>query len=153
MANEDTLRECHRVLKRGGALVMVWNTIDSPQQWIRELDHNLLTRHYDDEHTPRYITNEWEFVFSSPSALDLYSLPLTKWSGAQRNKQHGTKQDIVDKILSVSVVSSRPLQEREGIAREVREFLDGHPDTAAAARLDQLLPLEYRTEVAWLVTN
>ena len=153
MANEETLMECHRVLKRSGALIMVWNAMDAEKDWIRQLDFELLTSHYDDKHTPRYITNEWRDVFGSTTAQALFQLPLVHWSAQERNKQHGSKQSIVDKILSVSVVSRRSAHEKEAIAREVQEFLENHPETAAKARLDQALPLEYRTDVSWLVTK
>ncbi len=143
MANENTLREMKRCLKRGGKIIMVWNAIDTNILWHRKLEESILGKRYGGEKIPRYITGEWEEVFKSETASSFSS--LIKWSTAENFKRASTAQDIVDRILSVSVVARLSEEEQKECAQEVLDLLKSHEETKGKTELH----LEYRSDVAY----
>jgi len=142
MANEDSLKEIKRALKAQGKLVMIWNAIDLNIAWQSDLE-DILTKRYDDDSTPRYITGEWENVFSGEYAKSNFS-QITKWSTADNYKRPSTAQDIVNRILSVSVVARRSESEQKQCEEEILALLASHEQTRGSTEFQ----LEYRTDVA-----
>jgi len=146
MASEATLQEVRRVLKPGGAFIMVWNALDVNISWIHELEMDILTRRYDDKATPRYITMDWERAFSTAAAKTSFS-PLTKWSNPINACSEVTAQFIVDRMLSVSVVAMRSKEEQEAMATEIFDLVRTHPETHHVE--DGKYRMEYRSDVAF----
>eukprot|EP00605_Chrysophyceae_sp_TOSAG23-4_P000969 GSChrysophyteH1.ASY1.ANO1.1069.1 assembled CDS len=133
MDNEETLCEIHRVLKPGGSLVMIWNSMDVSKNWIAELE---------------YRNMEWEQIFYADVAESKFMLPLQKWKAPNNNIHLSTKQEIIDILMSISVIARRDASEKKQIKEEVQYLLNTHPDTRDATE-DDKLPLEYVSDIAW----
>lgn len=144
----ESLEAFHRALKPGKALILVWNFFDTDVEWIRELEHGLVTPVYDKMESasgdivPRYINGRWREVFDTHRAKQLFS-PLSSSSSTIVHRCDANT--IVDRILSVSVVARLPQEEQAEMARRVRELLRTHSQTRGAATFD----LQYKTSVRW----
>ena len=143
MANEGTLREVRRCLRKGGKLVMVWNVIDTNISWHRILEGEILEKIYGGEEVPRYISGEWEKVFESEAASAFSS--VEKWSTVENFKRPSSPEDIVERILSVSVVARLGEEAQRECAEEVLALLGSHEETKGKTTLQ----LEYRSDIAY----
>jgi len=146
MASTDTIKEVRRVLKPGGAFIMVWNSLDVNIPWIHELEMDILTRRYDDKAIPRYITMDWEKVYSTAEATSSFT-PLTKWSNPVNACSEVTSQFIVDRMMSISVVARRSKPEQEAMATEIIRLLKTHLTTKDVT--DDKYRIEYRSDVVF----
>jgi len=144
MANQATLKECHRVLKPGAPLVMIWNGYDHDIPWQSELEKGIIGDCYE-EGIPRYFTGEWKQVFNEDNSQDhpLFT-PLNGSfvKNAGKGSMTESSEPGVDRVLSTSVVVKKSQEEREHIADLVRQLLTKH-----GVPLET--PLVYRTELAW----
>ena len=144
MANIRSLKEFHRVLKPNGTVVMVWNSLDIDIPIISELE-DMLNKHYKVAgEPPRYITREWERVFETSEAKELFSQP-TCWLGGYQ-KLLCSRQQIVDRILSISVVSAMSDSGKQSVAQEVLDIINNHPTTRN--KCDGEISIGYKSEVA-----
>ena len=147
MANESCLAEIHRALKPGGHLIMIWNAVDIRIKWLEGLEE-ILDRRYQGggENIPRYITQQWREVFDKPAAAHQFS-GLQHWTAEKNTVKKSTAQDIVDRILSVSVVSMSSKDEQEKCKQEILNLLETDPTLQGVKDGDY--SLEYRTDMAY----
>lgn len=148
-ANVASLREIHRVLKRGSPLVLVWNVLDMDIPWIHDLEARVIDPYYAQPpgvpDIPRYLTMQWRGAFASPFSRSLFG-PLHTWHGGyQRSKV--TRQQIVDRVLSISVIQRLDAAGQQRAAEEVHNLLDTHQDTRHLR--DGEYELVYKTEVTY----
>ena len=125
---------------------MVWNTLDTRISWHRILEGEILQKRYQGhggEKIPRYISGEWESVFLSETSSAFTS--LKKWSSVENFRRPSSPQDIVDRILSVSVVARLSEEEQRECAQEVLNLLESHEETKGKTELY----LEYRSDIAY----
>jgi SAM-dependent methyltransferase len=133
------LREIARVLRPGGALILVWNTREDRVRWSRRLTETVGRaggpRTYSHGRTE---DSKWRRHFRrgpSPfTGLRKRTFP---------HAQTATPATFVARILSVSHVAARPLPVRRQVAKEVRAILASDPRT----RGRKVIELPYRTEV------
>jgi SAM-dependent methyltransferase len=146
MANEKCLAEIHRALKPGGTLVLIWNAVDIRIKWLNELEE-ILDRRYQGggENIPRYITQKWRVVFDKPVGKNFTE--LSHWTAESNTIKKSTAQDIVDRILSVSVVAMSSKEEQEKCKMEILHLLDTDPSLEGVKDGDY--SLEYRTDMAY----
>lgn len=144
MANEQCLKEINRVLRQGGTLVCIWNAVDIRVKWLEKLEE-ILDRRYVDRDTPRYITQKWREVFETPSASKFS--PLKTWTASNNNVKQSSAKDIVDRILSVSVVAMLSKAEQDQCEQEILQLLATEPSLQGIK--DGEYRLEYRTDVAY----
>jgi len=151
MASDDTINEFHRILKKEnnqtptpGRVSLIWNQMDSSIPWLNELDRGILTRYYDDTSIPRYITGDWEKCFKTDNATKKFST-LKKWECPTNVSKPMTRQQIIDRILSVSVIARRNDIEKKEISDEVEALLRTHPDVRDIK--DGELIMQYKTDV------
>jgi SAM-dependent methyltransferase len=131
-ANARTLEEIHRVLAPGGRLGLVWNVRDESVDWVAAL--TAIMEPYETG-TPRYRSGLWRQAFTGQpfTALEETCFPF---------QHHGSPREvIIDRILSVSFIAALPATVRDGIAEQLRDLIDGHPDL----RGRELVTFPYRT--------
>jgi ubiquinone/menaquinone biosynthesis C-methylase UbiE len=133
---EKTLAECHRVLKPGGVLGLVWNVRDESVDWIAELTR-IIDVH--ERSAPRYRSFEWEKAFKQTALFG----PLQQRSFAHAHK--GTVEAVVDRVASTSFIAALPDDQRGSVLDQTRDLLLTHPSTAGSSEIET----KYLTEVYW----
>lgn len=148
-ATLGTIKEAHRTLKNGAPFIMIWNYFDTSIPWIHSIEYDIVDPQYkileknmNGKQIPRFITQEWEKIWQTDDAARMFSLPLIKWN--YQHSQMLTMDDIVDRVLSVSVISSLPPTDQAQVADKVRHLLSTHKDTRSL----KLYPLTYKTLIA-----
>jgi SAM-dependent methyltransferase len=133
-ATRAAVDEIVRVLRPGGGLGLVWNTRDETVPWRARLGA-LMNEHR--HGIPRYTGGRWKAVFEGRSDLS----PIRRRTFPHR--QRADVDALVDRVLSVSFNAVRPSEDREELARSVRNLLATDPATRGRRRLE----LAYRTDV------
>jgi SAM-dependent methyltransferase len=131
---EAAPREIHRLLRRDGALDLVWNVRDERVPWVARLTE-LMEPHRGD--TPTHRSGAWrEGIESSGLFTPLRRLEF-------RYEQEMTVDGLVDRVLSVSFMAKLPDGERAAAEARVRDLAATEP--ALSGRETFALP--YRTDV------
>jgi SAM-dependent methyltransferase len=149
MASEDTLKEIHRVLLPGGTLVLIWNTYDySPaNQWMREIDDQILAPAYAVANTPRQQSENWRQCFFGDNARNWFS-PIHSWYSPYEHK--GDRDLIVNRLFSTSVIVQQDQATRAKSKATLTKLLDTHPQLATARETGRF-HVPYVTQVSWVV--
>jgi SAM-dependent methyltransferase len=134
---DRALHEIHRVLRPDGTLGMIWNVRDEATDWSERLTA-IFDRLTGDG--PRYRDMRWRGAFAR---TELFG-PLHHQLSYHVHKV--TREQFLDRVLSVSYVASAPDDEREHVIAEVEEMLDTDPEL----RGDEIA-MPYRTDVFWCV--
>jgi SAM-dependent methyltransferase len=134
---ERALPEIHRVLRRDGALGLIWNVRDEASDWSERL--TAIFDRLAGRDAPRYRTGRWRRAFE----LDDLFGPLHH--RIAYHVHHVTPEAFMDRVLSVSYVAAAPDGERERVRAEVEELLATDPDLRD--RPEIVMP--YRTDVFW----
>lgn len=122
--------ELARVLRPGGRLGIVFNVRDETDPIQGALDG--IWEPYRGD-TPTHRGGGWRSAFDGDTAFT----PLAHQSFP--NLQRLTPEDLVDRVISVSFVATRPKPERDALADQVRKLVVGSAEVA----------LPYRTDVFW----
>lgn len=133
----EALDEVGRVLVPGGGLALLWNDYDRSVTWARELAE-IRDRHFD-HHAPPQADRDWRADFAGRQEWS----PLTQQVFDHVHRT--TRQALVDRVLSTSVIAPLPVTEREAIGREVLAILDRHGETRGHEDVD----VPYQTDVFW----
>lgn len=113
-ASEASLKEIHRVLVSNGKLLCLWNVRDISIPWIRAAS-DLLYEYYTED-VPKATSGKWKEVFEKASLFRQLFTCTPSGTGIQ-----GDKQAIVDYFMTISVIASRPENER---IKARQRFLD-----------------------------
>jgi len=131
---DAALNEIHRVLRRGGHLVTVWNVKDGDADWFKAY-MEIVDRHAGD--TPRHVDMRWREAIDGDSRYQL----VDDW---HVDSPGPTDRDgVVARALSTSFIAALPDQDRERVAVDLRQILEG---------VDEPIRFPYRSELqAWRV--
>jgi len=133
---DKALAECHRVLRPGGMLGLIWNVRDESIGWVAEL-----TRIIDvyEQGAPRYKSFEWKRAFAGSGLFG----PLGHRSF--RHSHQGTLEAFMDRIASISFIAALPEIQRGTVLKEVRALVENHELTRGRPTIETV----YSTDVYW----
>jgi len=131
----EALAEIHRVLRPGGALLLLWNTKDESVDWIARLDELMEPFRGD---APDQSKGAWKSAFASSPLGPLHHETF-------RLMQTGDMQTVRDRVASVSFVSALPEAERIALLERVERLVATHPTTAGRRTIE----IPYRTDLYW----
>lgn len=143
MATESTLLEVKRILKKNSPLVMIWNSYDYSFDWLNKVEQEILADAYGAD-TPRQQNRKWERCFDT--AVGKFFTPVKIWTGKQNHP--GSRQLIVDRIFSTSVVAKMKDTEKNAVLMKLNKIIDSSPELAESRKSGTFL-IPYITEVAW----
>lgn len=131
------LAELHRVLRPDGLLALAWNVRDERVAWVKAMG-DIVDELIGGE--PRHRMEDW-LPEARRSAWFEY-LEVTETPHAQRL----TRDGVIDRLGSISVVAAAAPELRARTEARVRELLDADPVTAGR----DVVELPYTTRVHWL---
>lgn len=133
-ATPRALREMHRVLKPDGFLGLVWNTRDPSLPHVRAVE-DIIDSFYDPT-VPRQQTGKWKEPLAAFPGFGPYE------HTASRQVLWQSRDSVVDRVLSISVVARQPEAVKDGVRRKIHRILDEAPTNA-----DGLFELPYVTDL------
>ena len=129
-ASTVALAEISRVLVPGGALGLIWNTWDTSVSWVQALDDVISPYCHDGSGSiPQHHRDEWKKMFdsviSSPDSSDANSHPLFDRLESKRLLKVDlmTEDDIVNHVVSLSVIAAQGSHVQNDVAARVRDLL------------------------------
>ncbi|KAG0557771.1 hypothetical protein KC19_11G156200 [Ceratodon purpureus] len=147
-ANVAALTEMHRVLKKDGTVVMIWNLEDRRTSWVARL-REAYEKH--EAGSPQYRLGLWRRPFEEPEMVKevskMFQLPIQ-----ERQISHSvsnSRSAVWHRVLSKSYIAILSVEEKEELKKEVDQILAGqdiHWDTEGD---DQVLQYPYNTDIAW----
>lgn len=126
--------ECARVLRRGGALGLVWNARDRSEPWVDAV-WSVMDRV--EKRAPWREHDQWR-----DSALADMPGFGPREVAEFHHRQSIARDDVVRRMASVSHVAVLPPREREAVLDEVRSILDTHASVAGC----DVVAIPYRVD-------
>jgi len=121
------LKEFARVLVPGGSLGLIWNTRDTSEPWVQEME-DYIDQLYDNE--PRQKTHAWKHAFTQIDP-HLTGVPFTQLQSSQfQYFQQGNVDMVVDRFMSISAIARRTKEEQKQIEATIRGILSRYFPTA-----------------------
>jgi SAM-dependent methyltransferase len=133
----QALAELHRVLRPGGLLVLAWNVRDEGVAWVKAMG-DIVDELIGGE--PRHRMEDW--LPEARRSPHFEYLEVT----ATRHGQRLTREGVIDRLRSISVVAAATPELRARTEARVREVLDADPATAGR----EMVELPYTTRLHWL---
>lgn len=144
MANGQTLKEVHRVLRPNASLIMLWNSYDYRFNWLRQLDDSILSPAYGAD-TPRQQNEKWRLCFQAEDAKKMFS-SLHGWYSSYSHV--GDRNLIVNRIFSTSVIAKQDPDAQLKTRQKLDDILDKHPELEQC-RSSGVFTIPYTTHLAW----
>lgn len=130
------IEEIHRVLKPNGHLGLLWNVRDESFDWVKRLT-SIIDPH--ESGAPRYKKMVWKKAFDETTFFSKLEHRAFNYI------QSGNNETIVDRIASISFISSLAEDQRKQVLLEVRNLLSSHPQT----KDEKTIQLPYKTDLYW----
>ena len=124
------------MLKHGGGIGLLWNEYDESVPCLRDFAR------LSSESTlqsPRHSTQEWRLAFEGAPGWTVLKEAVFP------HVQSASREQVVARITSSSVVAALPPADREWFAGRALEILDSHEDTRWASQI--LIP--YKAQIFW----
>lgn len=112
---EPALNEIHRVLRRGGHLVTVWNVKNGAADWFRAY-MEIVDRHAGD--APRHADMRWRAAIDGDRRYEL----VGDW--CVDHPRPMDRQGVVARALSTSFIAALPDEDRQRVAEDLRQVLE-----------------------------
>lgn len=122
---------------------MIWNSLDRSVPWLHEAELHILQRYYTDD-IPRFITGKWKNCFETPRGMELFQ-SLKYWEG--KSELIVDEEQVVDRVMSVSVIASLGDEEKEKVRNDVLNLLRSDPSVRRSS--DGKYIVDYSHTVAW----
>ena len=127
MATTSTVNEFHRVLIPQGAVVLIWNTRDRRVPSVDALEQ-LIDSYYTPD-VPRQQSGAFKSVWTGEGVEGRWS-PLDERLVDDGVVQKGDLQLMLDRVMSISVISSLNEEDKNECERKVKDIITQHPDNA-----------------------
>ncbi|MEC3993021.1 class I SAM-dependent methyltransferase [Actinacidiphila sp. DG2A-62] len=145
---DRALAEVERLLRPGGALVLVWNTYDTSVPWVRDFQDIYFRLAPKDLPSPPlaprpgepYRQDGWRAVFDGRPGWG--RIEERHWP----NPHSTTVVDVVERMMSSSHIAVLDAAAQERVRAEVEAVLGDH----GVAGPDGAMELPYTTDVYWL---
>jgi SAM-dependent methyltransferase len=155
---DAALAEVERLLRPGGALVLVWNTYDTSVPWVRDYQDiyfRLAPRDLpspplparpgggspaDETHGPQGAADRWRKVFAGRPGWGAIS--ERHWP----NPHSTTVADVVERMMSSSHIAVLDPQAQARVRGEVAAVLGAHDATRGSGAIE----MPYTTDVYWV---
>lgn len=128
--------EIHRVLRPNGLLCLIWNVRDESVPWVREMTE--LMEPYQGD-APRYRSAKWREAFDNSNLFS--RLEPTCF----RHINSGSIDVMIDRVASVSFISSLPEGERASLLDRMHQLYERV--MLDSGRNDGCLEMPYETHV------
>lgn len=125
-ADEPSLKEMARVLKRGGVLCLIWNLEDASVAWVKRV-REAYEKH--DGDVPQFRKGLWRQVWKTEVAAQLYEPPVET---LHNHTYLVNEEQIWDRVISKSYIAVLPQEQQQELKRQVdsivQEELGGRRD-------------------------
>ena len=132
MATPSTLNEFHRVLLPHGCVLLVWNTRDRRVAFVEQLERMIDSYYEARPDVPRQQSGEFKRVFHSPELRGRWT-ELEETLVDDGVVQRGDMQMMLDRVMSISVISSLDEAHKKECEHKIKDILLHHPDTQGKA--------------------
>jgi SAM-dependent methyltransferase len=144
----EALGEAERLLRPGGALVLVWNTYDTSVPWVRDFQDIYFRLAPRDLPSPPLerpgdigrADAGWRKVFSARAGWG--AIEERHWP----NPHTTTVADVVERMMSSSHIAVLDAAAQARVRAEVEAMLSAHDATRATGAID----MPYTTDVYWV---
>jgi SAM-dependent methyltransferase len=130
----SALAELARVLRPGGGLALLWNTMDESTAWVAEM---LRVIAWHESPLPKYPDGPWQDAVQASE----------RWTDVEHAQfgysQEMTRADLDARVRSVSYIAQMAVTEQQRLVDAVLGLVAGQPDT---------FPMPYVTDVYWCRT-
>ena len=121
-ANQQTLAEIHRVLKKDGrgALALIWNLESPEMEWMKHL--RALYEPYDAD-VPQYRKGDWEEMFqvTGEQKTSLFELPITRKKF--QTEMLVTQAHMMNRVESKSYITALSTEELDNLKQKMHRLL------------------------------
>ena len=120
-ANNKAIAEIQRVLVPGGKLGLLWNNWDHSMPWVKDVNEQIMLPLYWETNTPVGRTDEWKKVLDSSATFG----PIEEGESF-KSEQQFTFDELIDRVMSISVVQIKNENEKKMVKEKVRLVLNKH---------------------------
>ena len=108
--------------------------------WVKDVDEQIILPLYWETNTPNKITMEWKKVLDSSGTFG----PTEGDESQFKSEQQFTFDELIDRVMSVSVVQVKNENEKEMVKEKIRLVLNKHNELEK-----NKIILPYIVEIYW----
>jgi SAM-dependent methyltransferase len=132
-----TLGELSRVLRPGGGVGILWNLRDESVDWQRRMTEVI------ERHRPPGLPTHRNTGWKEAIAADGRFAPVS--SASEGFVQRCTREQLRDRVGSISFVAALAPEPREALLREVLDVAEPGPESDGRSTFE----IPYRTQIYW----
>ena len=140
-ANDKSISQIQRVLVQGGKLGLVWNTWDDSIPWVKDVEEEIILPLYCEASTPHQSPCECKKVLDSSGKF----WPIQRNESQFTSEQVFTFDQLIDRLMSVSVLQVKTKSEKEMIKEKIQLILNKHNEL----RGKNTVVLPYIVSILW----
>ncbi|KAM9962598.1 hypothetical protein ACTFIR_005512 [Dictyostelium discoideum] len=150
--NVQSLTEFSRVLKVGGVLVMIWYDMDLTSDIVNKYADIVHEKYYDGV-APQFRSYKWKNSIEQLKQQFQSLPPSTPFIDPNFNLekfhfiQKANKQICIERLLSISYISTMSTEKKDQIVKEVSDLLDSLPESSD----NKIFDFPYRVELYYTI--